>query len=158
MKLASALIASFLAATSAQVFAATANHKDTLCGELEEFLASVRPDEQRTITLRTYWGAKEEGGEIVMASKFCEHNDYEPGKKLCAYLMENSSTEFAGYNTKRVLACLAPRPGLPDDLRINSGSFSTSYGSLHRGALVAVELCPDKETGGMTLRLTADGY
>ena len=126
MKLATAFIALFLVITSAQVFAASSKHKDALCGELEEFLASVRPDEQRTMTLRTYWGAKEQGDKIVMGSKFCEHNDYEPGKKLCAYLMENSSTEFAGYNTKRFLACLAPRPGLPDDLRINSGSFSTS--------------------------------
>lgn len=158
MKVAAALIALVLAATSAHVFAAGSKRKDALCGELEEFLASVRPDEQRTITLHTYWGAREEGDRIVVGSKSCEHNDYEPGKKLCAYLMENSSTEFAGYNAKRVLACLAPRPGLPDDLRVNSGSFSTSYGSPDRGALVDVDLYPDKEPGGMTFRLAADGY
>ena len=158
MKLATALMALLLAATSAHVSAASPKRKDALCGELAEFLASVRPDEQRIITLHTWWGAKEVGDRIAIASKHCEHNDYEPGEKLCAYLMENTSTEFAGYNTKRVLACLAPRPGLPDDLRINSGSFSTRYGSPNRGALVDIDLYPDEEPGGMTLRLTAEGY
>ena len=158
MKVASVLMAIVLAAMSANVFAASSKRKDAVCGELAEFLASVRPDERRTVTLHTFWGAREEGDRIVIGSKSCEHNDYAPGRKLCAYLMENSSTEFSGYNTKRVLACLAPRPGLPNDLRINSGSFSTSFGSRKRGALVDIDLYPDKEPGGMALRLTADGY
>ncbi len=158
MKIAIAPVALLLAITSADAFAAAPKRKDALCGELVEFLASVRPDEQRTITLHTWWGAKYEGDMLIMGSKWCEHNDYEPGKKLCTYLMKNSSTEFAGSNAKRVLACLAPRSGLPDDLTINSGSFSTSYGSPDSGALVDVEVCPDKESGGMKLRLTADGY
>ncbi|MET3928601.1 hypothetical protein ABIE51_000488 [Lysobacter sp. OAE881] len=157
MKCATALVALLLVTISADVLAATSGRDDALCGELEEFLASILPDEQRAITLHTYWGAKEEGDRIVIASRSCEHDDYEPGKKLCAYLMENSSTEFPGYNTQRVLACLAP-PGLPGDLTINSGSFSTDYGSPGRGALVDIELSPGKEPGGMTLRLKADGY
>lgn len=158
MNVAAAVMALLLAATSAHVFAASPKRKDALCGELAGFLASVRPDERRTITLHTWWGAKEVGDRIVIASKHCEHNDYEPGKKLCAYLMEHTSTEFAGHNTQRVLACLAPRPRLPEDHRINSGSFSTRYGSSDRGALVDIDLYPDEESGGMALRLTADGY
>jgi hypothetical protein len=129
-----------------------------LCSEIESFLASVKPDETRVLTLRTYWGARQEGDQIVMGSKTCEHNDYEPGKKLCTYLMEHSSTEFAGYNAKRILNCLAPKPGIGPDLNIHSGSFSATFGSPDRGALVDLDVSPDKKPGEMVLRLQADGY
>lgn len=132
--------------------------KDDLCPELKAFLASVEPDETRTVVLRTYWGAREVGDTIVLGSKSCEHNDYEPGKKLCAYLMEHSSTEFAGHNAKRILNCLTPGPGISRDVDIHRGSFSVPFGSPDRGALVDLDVSPDKEPGGMVLRLQADGY
>ena len=131
---------------------------DQLCPEFESFLASVEPDETHVLTLRTYWGAKEEGDRIVIGSKTCEHSDYAPGKKLCAYLMEHSSTEFAGYNAKRIINCLAPQPGIGPDLTIHTGSFSTAFGSPDRGALVDLDVTPDKEAGEMVLRIQADGY
>ena len=131
---------------------------DMLCGEVKEFLASVKPDETRTITLRTFWGAREEGDRIIMGSKACEHSDYQPGEKLCAYLIENSSTEFAGYNAKRILNCLVPKPGIAEELKIHSGSFSATFGSPDRGALVDLEVAPDKGGGEVALRLQADGY
>ena len=131
---------------------------DQLCPELESFSASVKPDETRVLTLRTYWGAKEEGDRIVIGSKSCEHNDYEPGKKLCTYLMEHSSTEFAGYNAKRILNCLSSGPGMGADLNIHSGSFSSTFGSPDRGALIDLDVSPDKEPGEMVLRLQVDGY
>jgi hypothetical protein len=137
---------------------ARGKQKDLLCAEVKAFLASVKPDETRTLTLRTFWGAKEEGDQIVVGSKSCEHNDYEPGKKLCAYMIQNSSTEFAGYNAKRILDCLTPKPGIAPELEIHSGSFSTTYGSPNRGALVDLRLAPEKEPGEMTLHLQADGY
>ena len=158
MKITTALVALLLMIISAHAFAAGSKRKDSLCDNLQAFLASVRPDEKRAITLYTFWGAREESDKIVMGSKHCEHSDYEPGKKLCDYLMDNSSTEFPGYNVKRVLSCFAPRPGLPKDLDINSGSFSTRYGSPNRGALVDIDLYPDKESDDMAFRLVADGY
>lgn len=137
---------------------ARARQKDPLCDEVKAFLASVKPDETRNLTLRTFWGAREEGDRIVIGSKSCEHGDYEPGKKLCAYLIENSSTEFAGYNAKRILNCLIPRQGITADLEVHNGSFSTRYGSPNRGALIDLQLCPGKGEGEMELHLQADGY
>ncbi|MGE8226936.1 MAG: hypothetical protein ACN6RK_14230 [Stenotrophomonas sp.] len=131
---------------------------DELCSELGSFLTSVKPDETRSLTLRTFWGARVEGDHIVMGSKTCEHHNYEPGTKLCAYLMEHSSTEFAGFNAKRILNCLASAPGIGQDLDIHSGTFSTTFGSQDRGALVSLDVLPDKEPGEMILRLQADGY
>ncbi len=152
-------LAVFLALVAA-AFAAQARgkQKDSLCAEVKEFLSSVEPDKTRTITLYTFWGAREEGEFLVMGSKGCDHNDYDPGKKLCAYLIQNSSTEFAGYNAKRILNCLIPRPGIAAELEIHSGSFSTTFGSPNRGALVDLKIFPGKGDGEMELHLQADGY
>lgn len=131
---------------------------DLLCSEVRAFLVSVKPEETHKITLRTFWGAREDGDSIVLGSKTCEHHDYGPGEKLCAYLLQDSSTEFAGYNAKRILNCLTPRPGIAAALDIHSGSFSITFGSPNRGALVDLELASDEGHGEMTLLLKADGY
>lgn len=157
MKIFSNLTLSLLLA-SPSIVAYAHEEADEFCSELESFLISVNPEETRGLTLRTFWGARVEGNNIVMGSKTCEHDDYEPGKKLCSYLMEHSSTEFAGYNAKRILNCLASAPGIGQDVDIHSGSFSTTFGSPDRGALVDLDFLPDKEAGEMVLRLQADGY
>ena len=143
---------------SAPVCAVCAPKADPLCKELRAFLASVKPNENRSITLRTFWGVRKEGEQMVFGSKRCEHNGYEPGKNLCEYLMAHSSTEFAGYNAKRMLSCLAPFPPSQNRLDINSGSFSTQFGSDDRGALVDLDLFADKEREEMVLVFKADGY
>ncbi|MBM0103125.1 hypothetical protein JM946_00125 [Steroidobacter sp. S1-65] len=153
-----ALLVLFLAGAPLLAADAGPKRKDRLCGELSSFLASVKPEVSRSFTLYTFWGAEVEGDQIVMGAKRCEHNDYEPGKKLCAYLVENSSTEFAGYNVKRVLNCLLPGRGVPGELEIKNGSFSVTYGSPNRGALVDIVLSRDEQFDGMAFRLTADGY
>jgi len=158
MKFTYLLAALLLLALPFSASSARGKQKDQFCPELATFLASVKPEETQTITLRTYWGARQEGDKLVLGSKSCEHNDYEPGKKFCAYLMKNSSTEFAGYNAKRILNCLSPKPGIAENLQIQSGSFSTSFGSPNRGALVDLQVVPDKEPGEMVLRLQVDGY
>ena len=66
--------------------------------------------------------------------------------------------EFAGYNAKRILNCLSSGPGMGADLNIHSGSFSTTFGSPDRGALIDLDVSPDKEPGEMVLRLQVDGY
>lgn len=38
--------------------------------------------------------------------KNCEHAEYQPGIRLCRYLMSNTSTEFADHNFRRALACM----------------------------------------------------
>lgn len=158
MKIATILIISLLLCACVAHVHGREGRDNLLCAEVRAFLASVKPDETRKITLRTFWGAKEDGDSIVLGSKTCEHHDYGPGKRLCAYLLQDSSTEFAGYNAKRILNCLAPRPGISEALDIHSGSFSTTFGSPNRGALVDLELAPDEGHGEMTLLLKADGY
>jgi hypothetical protein len=147
-----------LLSTPALAIHARAKQKDVLCAEMKLFLASVKPEETRALTLRTFWGARREGDQIIVGSKSCEHGEYEPGRRLCAYLLQNSSTEFAGHNAKRILNCLMPKPGIAADLEIHSGSFSTSFGSADRGAWVDLRLTQDKERGEMVLHLEADGY
>ncbi len=147
-----------LALLAIPAVAGSAPKTDPLCMELSAFLGSVKPDETRVVTLRTYWGAREVGDQLVLGSKRCEHNNYEPAKRFCGYLMEHTSTEFAGYNAKRILSCLAPFPSSKARLDINSGSFSTQFGSNDRGALVDLDLVRDKEQEEMVLILKADGY
>jgi hypothetical protein len=156
MKIQTLLPALALLATPA--VATCAPKADPLCKELSAFLRSVKPDETRSGTMRTYWGAREVGDQLVIGSKSCEHSDYEPGKRFCAYLMEHSSTEFAGYNAKRILNCLAPFPSSKTRLDINSGSFSTQFGSSNPGALVDLDLVRDNKQEEMVLVLKADGY
>jgi len=43
-------------------------------------------------------------------------------------------------------------------MQLHNASFSFSYGSDHRGALIDITLNEDKEIGGMAFRLEADGY
>ncbi|WP_282295273.1 hypothetical protein [Stenotrophomonas sp. PS02289] len=157
MKLISNLTLALLLVTAGMT--ASAREKtDEYCSNIASFMTSVKPDETREVTLRTFWGMRTEGNQVVMGSKTCEHNDYEPGKKLCAYLIEHSFTEFPGENAKRILNCLSPARPIAKDLRINSGSFTTSFGSEDRGAVVNLDVLPDKEPGEMVLRLEALGY
>lgn len=157
MKLISNLTLALLLATAGMT--ASAREKtDKYCSNIASFMKSVKPDETRGVTLRTFWGMRTEEGQVVMGSRTCEHNGYEPGKKLCAYLIEHSSAEFAGENAKRILNCLSPAQPVRKDLRINSGSFTTSFGSEERGVVVNLDVLPDKEPGEMVLRLEALGY
>ena len=91
-----ALLALVLACAPLLAADADRERDDHLCAELSSFLASVKPEETRSFTLYTFWGARVEGDQIVMGEKRCDHANYEAGKKLCEYLVENSSTEFAG--------------------------------------------------------------
>jgi hypothetical protein len=137
---------------------AASQPKDALCKELTAFLSSVNPDEKHSITLYTFWGARKDGDKIVIASSRCEHGSYEPGTKLCAYLAANTSREFPGHTVSRTLNCLVPDLGLPKELEIHSGSFSSSFGSPDRGALIDIELSPKQDSDEMAFTITADGY
>lgn len=104
------------------------HERDTLCDELVRF-ADAAPSsvERQPVRLKTDWGGiylklDEEPGEQVISVKSCQHGSDEPGKALCAYLIEHSATEFATLNYRRVLECLGVHvkpvrlvedPGLP---------------------------------------------
>ena len=72
--------------------------------------------------------------------------------------MEYGSTEFAGANVKNTLSCLSKKTRFAPLMQLHNASFSFSYGSDHRGALIDITLNEDKEIGGMAFRLEADGY
>lgn len=139
--------------------AAHASPPSKLCKVLRSFVDSVKPDEQREFVLRTSWGENfKDAPEQALAAKRCEHNDYEPAKKVCEYLMKSSSTEFSGVNVQDAITCLSKKTRFAPLMQLNYGSFSFSYGSDNRGALIDVTLKKDEKIGGMAFRLAADGY
>ena len=73
MKIATILIISLLLCACVAHVHGREGRDNLLCAEVRAFLASVKPDETRKITLRTFWGAKEDGDSIVLGSKTWVH-------------------------------------------------------------------------------------
>jgi hypothetical protein len=71
------------------------------------FAQSVLPHGSRTLELRTSWGSGFNRDPQYLYEKTCDHGDYQPGKAFCAYLMENTSTEFQNVNFERAASCLS---------------------------------------------------
>ncbi len=92
--------------------ATSSRERDTLCDELVRFADAPSGVDRHPVRLKTDWGGiylksdEDEPSEQVIAAKSCEHGSDEPGKALCAYLIEHSATEFATINYRRVLECL----------------------------------------------------
>ncbi len=101
-----ALASCFLLSTGC---ASTRLAHDPWCREIAAFANSIAPDETRAIELGTVWGSSEQFPRTLY-SKQCGSDGYEPGRRLCAYLLENSSSEFADLNFRRSLACLNRTP------------------------------------------------
>jgi hypothetical protein len=119
----------------------------------------VKPNEKREFTFRTSWGHNfNDDPEEALSAKRCEHGGFEPAKRVCDYLMGHGATEFSGNNVKEAVSCLSRKTRFAPGLEINSGAFSFSYGSDHRGALIDITFAEDDQVGGMVFRLRADGY
>jgi hypothetical protein len=156
-----AICVSLLAMLSAVVTVPKAQAAPTseFCRALRAFVVSVQPDETREFTFRTSWGANFKNAvEPAISAKLCEHEDYAPAERVCAYLMDHGSTEFAGANVKDAVSCLSHKTRFDSRLSLNEADFSLSYGSENRGVLVDVTLKEDAEVGGMTLKVVAHGY
>jgi len=149
-------IAIFLACLPAQAAPVKA---DPLCAPLRAFVASVKPDETKTLEFHTSWGGNFKGAtEPVVFAKRCNHYGYGPAETVCSSLMEHGSIEFAGNNLKRVVMCLSPKTRLDTGLSWSSATMSLPYGSSDRGANVSLDLSEDSQIGGMVLKVAADGY
>ena len=137
----------------------TAFATEPLCVPLLEFVTSVKRDELRELTFRTSWGRdfKDSLEEDVMYAKRCIHDGYEPAMKVCKYLMEHASVEFAGYNVIAALTCLSPETQF-SGVQLHHGSFSLSFGTDDRGSLIDIELYEDAQVGGMAFHISVDGY
>ena len=92
--------------------AALRNQSDAMCAEISKFANSSTDNSVHKVALINDWGgpiSEEESrkqGDYTMYVKQCRHDDYDPGKGLCAYLMEHTSTEFPDNNVRRALVCL----------------------------------------------------
>ena len=107
-----ALLALTVVLTSIGGCAALRNQSDAMCAEISKFANSSTDRSVHKVDLINDWGgaiSEEESqkkGDYTMYVKQCKHDDYDPGKGLCAYLMENTSTEFPDNNVRRALLCL----------------------------------------------------
>lgn len=139
-----------------------ASARDSLCGPLRAFVASVKPEESRSVVFRTMWGGpfKDEAKEhpIAFLSKRCEHTDYAPAQAVCASLMTDGAVEFADNNFKEALQCLSRKTRLAGGLTFNNAAISLEYRTGERVAFVDLEFAEDPEIGGMFLKVTASGY
>jgi hypothetical protein len=132
---------------------------ESLCEAQREFVSSVQRGETREFTFHTSWDADfKDSSEDAIYAKRCNHDRYAPAKKVCEYLMEHGAVEFAGNNVKDALACLSPETRLARALGLHRASFSFSFGTDDRGALVEIEFSEDQEVGGMAFKVVADGY
>jgi hypothetical protein len=132
---------------------------DQLCAPLRAFVASVKPDETKTLEFHTSWGGNfKDSAEPVIFAKRCNHFGYAPAKSVCACLMEYGVTEFAGNNFRRAVMCLSPRTRLDSGVSVSGASMSLTYGSPNRGASVSLEFSEDPQIGGMVLKVVAHGY
>ena len=86
------------------------------------------------------------------------HFNFGPAKGVCAYLMENGATEFAGNNAKDAIRCLSKTTRFADRLMLDGIQISFSYGSDDRGSNIDLQYSEDPHLGGMVLSITARGY
>lgn len=103
---------------------------DELCRYLINFLKSVEVDQVASIELHTSWGKnfKYELKDVVGAKR-CVHNDALTAKSAFGYILENTSTEFAGLNFKRFLKCLPPETQIDDSTQFSYVAVSLYFGS-----------------------------
>jgi hypothetical protein len=105
------------------------------------------------------WGSNfKDSTESALSAKRCEHNDYEPAKKVCAYLIQHGATEFSDIDAKAAVTCLWPQTRFTPRTQVHALSLSSNYGTDDRGSNVDVEYVQDNELGGMVLSITARGY
>lgn len=77
-----------------------------LCVKLEQFASAKFEHASSFIELRTFWGVREKGNQIILGEKSCQRDGSEAGKVMCDYLLPHSSTEFPEMNLRRILSCI----------------------------------------------------
>jgi hypothetical protein len=129
------------------------------CAVLRSFVGSVKPTAVESFTFRTSCGANfKDASKEVLYAKRCEHGGYPAAKQVCAYLMEHASAEFTRISLKKTISCLSPNSKFDDQLTIDSGVFSITYGTQERGALVDITFNDDDKVGGKAFKLVVNGY
>jgi hypothetical protein len=80
--------------------------RDLLCQEIAAFANATKPGETHVVSLETAWGTSRNHPDSL-SSRDCNDGGYEPGARLCRYLVENSAAEFADNNFHTAFACLS---------------------------------------------------
>lgn len=136
--------------------------RDPLCHEIALFANATQPGETRVVSLETAWGPSNKHPDSFR-SLDCDAGGYEPGARLCRYLVENSETEFSSNNFRAAFACLS---GIPMQTR-NFVTYerldvrASAYGAIgvRDGVKLSLEFKPNEANGTMQLiiRATAGG-
>jgi hypothetical protein len=81
---------------------------DDMCRQIADFANASEDGSPHEVRLVTDWGGTScsTPEEYSIYCKACSHDAYPPGKQLCDYLMEHTSTEFSEMNFGRALSCL----------------------------------------------------
>jgi hypothetical protein len=139
---------------------ATAGTKaDPICAPLKAFVTSVKPHEERKIEFQTAWFSRSTSAGLGFLGKSCDHGNYDPAKVACASLIKHSSTEFAGNNAMRVIACLSPATRFAPFVQLEHIDVEFSYGSSNRGQNVSVDLQPgNAQDDPRILTIEVNGY
>src|SRR6185312_13672436 len=93
-----AVTASIIALTGCASRSNVDSKRDAMCREIAEFANASSDGLLHKVQLMNDWGGRYCSAgpdEVAMACKACNHDAYAPGKRLCGYLMEHTSTEFS---------------------------------------------------------------
>lgn len=146
----------------AGVFSAETSHASPpreLCRVLHEFVGSVAPEESRSLTFHTIWGAGfKDAADPALGAKQCEHGGYPPGEKVCDYLLKHGPMEFSETTAEDAISCLSKGTRFGPGFELLTGAFSIRYGTDYRGAFVGITFNEDPQKGGMALKIDVDGY
>jgi len=87
--------------------------RDAMCQEIATFANATKPGETHVVSLETAWGPSKKHPNSL-SSRDCNDGGYEPGARLCRYLMEHSAAEFSHNNFLAAFACLS---GIPEQTK-----------------------------------------
>jgi hypothetical protein len=134
---------------------------DDLCGQLQAFAAAQVGSEERSVSLTTDWGGTyaeaDENGDKPFFEKRCIRGEDAPSRGLCAYLIDNTSTEFPHTNYRRALRCLGAQFSRNPDSPLPSHYRSSSVLGHALGTELEVSFAEATADSPPTLRVLTRG-
>jgi hypothetical protein len=153
-----------LTAFALSACASTQREIDAICPAIAAFANASTDAAVHSVQLTTDWGGtytkSEDPNEWTMAAKRCEHGGFEPGRVLCDYLIEETSTEFPGINYRRALRCIGVRvsgKSPTDDHKLPPKASSRHVSGVRRGVSVTLSQTEGTETIPPTLTIEVQG-
>jgi hypothetical protein len=139
--------------------AGLADKHDAMCSEIARFANASTDYESHSVVLRTSWGRGFNNNPEHLYELDCGHSDYAPGKRLCEYLMQDTSIEFASHNFRRALSCLSAHgrdigDGV-DIVRLDGEFSSSSARGVDDAVTISLEFDDQDQDEPPSLRITA---